>query len=226
MEIFLVIVVLAVIAAAAFMWYRSQHQGGTGLSRGAGGPALRGQRGAARATRNDPMADVVERHAMATDPHEAAEAELRLQAQANRVAADLHAQQASALESEAGQGGGLRARGSAMPADAYGGGAAPADAYGQPAYDAEGRPLYVDGQPVYQDGQQPAYQDGQQPAYQDGQQPAYQDGQQPAYQDGQQPVYQDGRPVNDVGQPVYEDDGAAYYDEQGRPVRPEDRPRY
>jgi len=50
-----------------------------------------------------------ERHAMATDPHEAAAAELRLQAQANRVAADLHAQQASALESEAG--GGLRPRG-------------------------------------------------------------------------------------------------------------------
>jgi len=196
MEIFLVLVVLAVIAAAAFMWYRSRNEGASGLS-SRGGPALRGRRGAAHASRHDPMADVVERHAMATDPHEAAEAELRLQAQANRVAADLHAQQASALESEVGRGGGgtLHARGSAMPADGYGGTApvdaygqpAAGDAYGQPAYDADGRPMYVDGQPVVQDGQ---------------------------------PMY------DEDGRPVQADDGAAYYDEQGRPVYPEDRPRY
>ena len=41
------------------------------------GPALRGSRGAARAARHDPMAEAVERHAQATDPHEAAQAELR-----------------------------------------------------------------------------------------------------------------------------------------------------
>jgi hypothetical protein len=166
MEIFLVIVVLAVIAAAAFMWMRSRNAG-PGLARR--GEGLRGPRGTRVAARHDPMAEVVERHAMATDPHEAAEAELRLQAQANRVAADLHAQQASALESEAGGVGGLRGRGSAMPADAY-------------------------GQPVYQDGQ-------------------------PLDENGRPAVYEDGTPVTG-------DDGAAYYDEQGRPVYPEDRPRY
>jgi len=205
MEILLVLIVLAVIAAAAFMWYRSRNEGASDFS-SRGGPALRGRRGAARASRRDPMADAVERHAMATDPHEAAEAELRLQAQANRVAADLHAQQASALESEVGRGGGgaLQARGSAMPADAYGGAAAvdaygqpagadaygqpvAADAYGQPAYDADGRPMYVDGEPVVQNGQ---------------------------------PMY------DESGRPVQADDGAEYYDEQGRPVYPEDRPRY
>jgi hypothetical protein len=191
MEILLVIVVLAVIAAAVFLWMRSRN-GAPGLSSG-GGPALRGRRGAARATRHDPMAEAVERHAMATDPREAAEAELQLQAQANRVAADLHAQQASALESEVGAAGGLRGHGSAMPADAYGRPAS-VDQYGQPAYDADGRPLYVDGQPAYQNGA-------------------------PVYEDGT-PVYEDGRP------PVPADDGAAYYDEHGRPVFPEDRPRY
>jgi hypothetical protein len=210
MEILLVLVVLAVIAAAAFMWYRSRNQGSAGLS--GGGPALRGRRGAARASRVDPMADVVERHAMATDPQEAAEAELRLQAQANRVAADLHAQQASALESEAERGGGLRARGSAMPADAYGG-AAPVDAYGQPApVDEYGRPLPADGydRPVAGDGYgQPVYDADGRPVYVDG-----------------QPVVQDGTAVDESGRPVVADDGAAYYDEQGRPVYPEDRPRY
>jgi hypothetical protein len=203
MEILLVIIVLAVIAAAAFMWYRSRNEGPAGLS--GGGPALRGRRGAARASRVDPMADVVERHAMATDPHEAAEAEVRLQAQANRVAADLHAQQASALESEAGRGGGLRARGSAMPADAYGG--PPVDAYGgAPPVDAYGRPVGAAGDAYGQ----PAYDDAGRPVYVDG-----------------QPVYQDGAPVDEYGRPVAAaDDGAAYYDEQGRPVYPEDRPRY
>jgi hypothetical protein len=33
--------------------------------------------------------------------------------------------------------------------------------------------------------------------------------------------------VDEYGRPVAAaDDGAAYYDEQGRPVYPEDRPRY
>ncbi|MDQ3722407.1 MAG: hypothetical protein M3376_04930 [Actinomycetota bacterium] len=194
MEILLVLIVLAAIAAAAFFYMRSRNDANGMSDRSDRGPALRGPRRTRAAARQDPMADAVERHAMATDPHEAADAELRLQAQANRVASDLHAQQASALESHAGGFGGR--------------GAAPADAYGQPAYDAAGRPVYQDGQPVYQD-QQPVYQDGQ-PVYQD-QQPGYQDGQ-PAYQDGQ-PVYEDGN------QP-------AYHDEQGRPVYPDDRPRY
>lgn len=103
------------------------------------------------------MAEAVERHAMATDPHEAAEAELRLQAQANRVAADLHAQQASALESELrGNGDGHIARRGAPPAyengtTAYDGGP-PVDADGRrPALDEHGRPVYVDGEPLYED---------------------------------------------------------------------------
>lgn len=206
MEIFLVIVVLAVIAVAAFLWYRSQNQGGAGLSRGDSGPALRGQRGAARAARHDPMAEAVERHAMATDPHEAAEAELRLQAQANRVAADLHAQQASSLESHAGGRG-------------FGGrGAAPTDAYGQPAaYDAAGAPAYQGAAPDYQDDQG-VYETTDGKTIDAMGRPVQVD-RPPVYGDGQPAAYDDGRPV-------HEDDGAAYYDEQGRPVRPEDRPRY
>ena len=177
MEIVLALIVLAVIAAAAFLYMRSRG-GMHGLSSGRGqGPALRGTRGAARASRHDPMAEAVERHAQATDPHEAAQAELHLQAQANRVAADLHAQQASTLESQAG-GRGLPGR--PAPTDGYG---APAeyDAAGQPVYqegapvqqddqgvyettsgrtiDAHGRPVRVDDEPVYEDGQPAAYEE-------------------------------------------------------------------
>lgn len=200
MEILLVLIILAVIAAAVFMLVRSR-RGAHGLpGRGQQGPALRGRRGAARATRHDPMAEAVERHARATDPHEAAEAELRLQAQANRVASDLHAQQASTLESQAG-GRGLRGR--SAPADPS---APPAGAYGQPAYDEAGRPVYVDGQP-------PVHDSGQPPVYED---------------DAGRPVYEDGTPVHEDGRrPLAEEQGGpAYHDEQGRPVYPEDRPRY
>jgi hypothetical protein len=107
------------------------------------------------------MAEAVERHSAATDPHEAAEAELRLQAQANRVAADLHARQASTLESEAHGNG---ARGHAVPASSYDEPVSPYDqpprGHGQPVspYDgpppADTRPVYEDeeGRPVYEDG--------------------------------------------------------------------------
>lgn len=147
------LIVLAVIAAAAFMYMRSRGGAPGPPGRGGSGPALRGRRGAARATRHDPMAEAVERHAQATDPHEAAEAELRLQAQANRVASDLHAQQASTLESQAG-GRGLTAR--SPGTDAYGQpvDSGPAPAYGsqEPVYEDEtGRPVYEDGTPVDQD---------------------------------------------------------------------------
>ncbi|HEV2777680.1 MAG TPA: hypothetical protein VGV90_18965 [Solirubrobacteraceae bacterium] len=210
MEIVLVLIVLAVIAAAAFMYMRSR--GGAHDLTGRGqGPALRGPRRTRAAAHHDPMAEAVERHAMATDPHEAAEAELRLQAQANRVASDLHAQQASTLESSAG-GRGLAGR-SASPADAYG---APA------AYDEAGRPVHHDG--AYQPGA-PAYQDQEVFQTRDGKtidahgRPVHVDGE-PGYENGPPPAgYQDGTPVAD-------DDRAAYYDEQGRPVYPEDRPRY
>lgn len=203
MEILLVLVVLAAVAAAAFFWMRSR--GGTpGRPARGQGPALRGSRRTRSAARHDPMADAVERHAMATDPHEAAEAELRLQAQANRVASDLHAQQASALESQAGGAGRLGGRRAATPG-AYG---QPADAHGQPAYD-DGRPVYQDGQPAY--GGNAAVPAGNQPVYED---------------EYGNPVYEDGTPAPQDGRVVDRDGGAAYYDEQGRPVYPEDRPRY
>ena len=207
----IVLIVLAVIAAAVFMYMRSRDHA-PGLTRRGQGPELRGTRGASRASRHDPMAEAVERHAQATDPHEAAEAELRLQAQANRVASDLHAQQASTLESQAGGAGRLGGRGAAapgaygQPADAYG---QPADPYGQPAYDDAGRPVYQDGRPDYAGN--PAVPASNQPVYED---------------EYGNPVYEDGTPAPQEGRVVDRDDGAAYYDEQGRPVYPEDRPRY
>lgn len=201
MEILLVLIVLAVVAAAAFLLMRSRD--GTPLRRGRRekGPALRGRRRSRAATRHDPMADAVERHAIATDPREAAEAELRLQAQANRVASDLHAQQASELESHAGGRG--RVGGDAA--------STPASSYGQPAYDAAARRGHVDGQPV-NGVERPPY-----------------GGADPVYEDEQgRPVHEGGRPVDeDGGRRLPEQDGGpAYYDEQGRPVYPEDRPRY
>ncbi len=141
MEIVIVVLLVVILAALAFAWtkFRPGAAGGRRLT--ARGEGLRGRRGAAVAARHDPMAEAVERHAMATDPHEAAEAELRLQAQANRVAADLHAQQASALESELhGNGNGHIARRGAPPA--YGTGA---------PVDEDGRPIYRDGEPPYED---------------------------------------------------------------------------
>ena len=210
MEIVLVLVVLAVIAAAAFLYMRSRNAG-PGLPGRGRGPELRGRRGAARAARHDPMAEAVERHAQATDPHEAAEAELRLQAQANRVAADLHARQASSLESQAG-GRGLTGR------------SAPAGDYGAPAaYDEAGRPLYEGGAAAYQGGA-PAYEDDGVYTTKDGKtidamgRPVRVDDE-AVYENGQPPAYEERQPVD-------ADDGAAYYDEQGRPVQPEDRPRY
>ena len=126
---------------------------------------VRGTRRAAVAARHDPMADAVERHSAATDPQEAAEAELRLQAQANRVASELHAREARSLESQAGAGG-LR-HSPAPPARAD-------------------EPVYQDGTPVYDDGRgAPVYENGRPAA----------DGERPAYFDEQgRPVYEDDRP--------------------------------
>jgi hypothetical protein len=170
MEIVLVLIVIAVIAVAAFMYMRSRDDA-PGLSGRGQDPELRGRRGAARAARHDPMAEAVERHAQATDPHEAAEAELRLQAQANRVAADLHAQQASTLESHAG--------GRGFPGRSAG----PADAYGQPiAYDEDGRPVHED---VAPDGQ---------PAAHDDTRPVNPDDRAEYYDEQGRPVYPEDRP--------------------------------
>jgi len=147
MEILLVIVVLAVIAAAAFLWYRSRNQGSAALS-GRGGSALRGRRGGARASRRGPLAG--------------APTERRLREQANRVEAEVYARQASKL------------RGVAGPGDAYA--QPPAyDATEHPVHqsdgaayqddpgvyetgdgrtiDAMGNPVAVDDPPVYPNGQ-------------------------------------------------------------------------
>ncbi|HEV2060748.1 MAG TPA: hypothetical protein VGR11_15460, partial [Solirubrobacteraceae bacterium] len=124
-----------------------------------------------------------------------------LQAQANRVASDLHAQQASELESHArgrGRLGGRRATHAA-------------DTHDQPGYDGAGRPVGLNGQPA-NGVHQPAYDSGDR-VYEDQQgRPVYDDGR-PAYEDGRQPLPE-------------QEGGPAYHDEHGRPVYPEDRPRY
>ena len=138
MEILIVVVLLLIVAALAFLVMRSR----SGAHRGAGlpgrGGGIRGSRRAAAAARHDPMAEAVERHSAATDPHVAAEEELRLRAQANRVAADLHAQEAAALESQVGRAG-HHVNGDVGPV-----------AEGEPAYyDEDGRPVYEEDRPRY-----------------------------------------------------------------------------
>jgi hypothetical protein len=172
MEIVIVVLLLLIIAGLAFAWMQFR-PGAPGRADGLPGDArgLRGRRGTALAARHDPMAEAVERHSMATDPHEAAAAELQLQAQANRIAADLHARQASALESEVNGAGRL---GHAAPTNGYShpvptndhSQPVPTNDHGQPVspYDgpprAERRPVYEDedGRPVYEDGT-PVYRD-------------------------------------------------------------------
>ena len=172
MEIVIVVLLLLIIAALAFAWMKFR-PGATG---GAGGlPAAQTASAVAAAPPSPPATirwrEVVERHAMATDPHEAAEAELRLQAQANRVAADLHARQASALESgvhgAGGSGYGAPANGYGQPGVAHGYGDTAPAAYGQPVspYDgpapADG---YADAAPTNAHGQPVSPYDGPPPA--------------------------------------------------------------
>ena len=159
MELLLVVLLLLVIAGLAFAWMRSRSGAPGGVLPGRSGD-VRGRRRTAVAARHDPMAEAVERHSAATDPHEAAEAELRLQAQANRVASELHAREADSLESQAGHGGGLRHSpppradepvhqdGTPVYDDGRG---APVHEKGSPA--ADGEPAYFDeqGRPVYED---------------------------------------------------------------------------
>ena len=183
MEILIVLIVLAVIAAAAFLWMRSRN-GAPGRS--GRGPALHGRRGDSAA----------ERQAMATDPHEPA-SERRLRAQANRVAAVVHSRQAAKLDSQAGRGGRFGGRGVA-PADPYGQPAA--DPYGQPAADPYGQPAADPyGQPAADAYDQPAYDDAGQPMYVDGQ---------PVDQDGQPLPEQPGGPVpqDEQGRPIHPED--------------------
>jgi hypothetical protein len=186
MEILIVVLLVVIVAALAFAWTkfgRGPHARTAGLGGRRGG--IRGTRGARAAARHDPMAEAVERHAQATDPHEAAEAELALRAQANRVASDLLAREAAALESEVA-------------------GAAPRPSTAGPGY-ADAEPVYRDeyGQPVYEDGSpapDPAYEQPARPVYEDGR-PAPD----PAYEQPARPVYED-----EHGRPVYEDDRPRY----------------
>lgn len=156
MEILIVVLLLVTVAALAFAWMKSRPgaSGSAGHLSRRGGGGLRGRRRTASASRHDPMAEAVERHARATDPHEAAEEELRLRAQANRVAADLHAREAASLESQTR---GLGGRGHAVPAHEH----------GQPAY-GDRQPLYEDGTPIHADDR-PLYEDEHgRPVYEDG----------------------------------------------------------
>ena len=110
MELVIAAVVILAVAAAAVAFMAGQRRGGTGPR--ARGPAqvLRARR--TRAPRNDPMAQAVVRHSRALDPDDAVVEELRLKAQANRVAADQaddaglaaeHRARADALEQRAAQ---------------------------------------------------------------------------------------------------------------------------
>lgn len=163
MELLLVVLLLLVIAGLAFAWMKSRSGAPGGVMPGRSG-GVRGRRRTAVAARHDPMADAVERHSAATDPHEAAEAELRLQAQANRVASELHAREAQSLESQAGRGG-LR-HSPAPPA-------------------GPGEPVYQDATPAYDDGRSPVYEDRRPAA--EGEPPAY-------FDEQGRPVYEDDRP--------------------------------
>lgn len=178
MEILIAVLLLIIIVGAlVFAWTRfgPGAQGRVaGLPGRSGG--IRGDRRARAAARHgDPMAEAVERHAQATDPHEAAEAELALRAQANRVASEMHAREAAALESETRGVAGRRS----VPPPAY------ADAGVAGAYD-EGRPGAAAGEPIYEDEYgRPVYEDGT-PAPAAGQ-PAYED-------EAGRPVYPEDRP--------------------------------
>ena len=135
MELLLALVVLLVIAGAAFVYMRGRPGGAGGLRGGEQGPTLRGSRRARTASRHDPMAVAVERHAQATDPHEAAAEEQNLQAQARRVAADLHARQAGQPDPHQAE---VEAGFARTDADPY----AEREPYVDPrvAYDADGDP--------------------------------------------------------------------------------------
>jgi len=131
MEILVVILIIAVIAALAFAFM--QRRGATGA--GAGGLGGRGDSPLPRRSRasaaRDPMAAAVHEHANATDPHDAAIAEQRLQAQAGQVAAGLqarahqsehqHAADQSAYSSDGAYTGDIRPEGYAEPAAAANG---------------------------------------------------------------------------------------------------------
>ncbi len=88
MGILVAILIIAVIAALAFAFMQRRR-----ATAGAAGPVLPGRSRVGRSqpvgARRDPMRAAVMEHANATDPHDAAVAEQRLQAQAGQVAAGM-----------------------------------------------------------------------------------------------------------------------------------------
>lgn len=90
-------ILLGVLVGALVVWAlpRLRRRGAAGAPR----PPKRNRRKVARSS--DPMAAVVASHSQAVQPHDAQVQELRLRAQANRVAADKHQRQADALTPDA-----------------------------------------------------------------------------------------------------------------------------
>jgi flagellar biosynthesis GTPase FlhF len=90
-----IVVVVAVVAAIAWglLRLRTRRDGVDAIA------ARRPAKGRRRrlGQREDPMAAVVASHSQAVEPHDAAVEELRLRAQANRVAAAKHQREADAL---------------------------------------------------------------------------------------------------------------------------------
>jgi len=89
MEILVAILVIALIAAIAFVVMRRRPGGDRGLGRQRSPRIARRQR---RVPPNDPMAAAVEEQMRATDPHDLAVSEQRLQAEARRKAATMLAE--------------------------------------------------------------------------------------------------------------------------------------
>jgi hypothetical protein len=94
------LIVVVVVIVALLVWAVSQLRKRDSVSGIAGKPPL-SRRGREVAAGNDPMAPVVARHSEAVEPHDAAVEELRLRAQANRVAAAEHEREADALTASA-----------------------------------------------------------------------------------------------------------------------------
>ncbi|MGH2840994.1 MAG: hypothetical protein ACRDKY_09250 [Solirubrobacteraceae bacterium] len=121
MEILVAILVIALLVAVGFAVMQRRPGGAPVLGRRRTSPLPPRDRGAAR---RDPMAGVVAEHAQAMDPQDVVAAEQRMRAQARRVAAGLHAEEArSAPQADT--------TGYGEPAPAP----APAPAYDDPRWD-------------------------------------------------------------------------------------------
>jgi hypothetical protein len=110
MELVIAVVVILAVAAAVLAFTAGQRRGATGLRSRGPARVMRPRR--TRAPRNDPMAQAVVRHSRALDPDDVVVEELRLKAEANRVAAEQsddaglaaeHRARADALEQRAAQ---------------------------------------------------------------------------------------------------------------------------